>query len=123
LFFVKSFIWSGNTLIAQGTIVDYKTVQSGSSFSLCPVVRFKDNSGKEITFNSSVCEGKASLNSLLRYFSAKNGYKVTLRYNPKNPQDAKINSIINLYFPVFLFGLFTLVFLGYYYGKDRVKPK
>ena len=88
---------------ADGVVSDMVRSYSNRSYSYAPVVRFVARDGKKIEFKSSVSSNPPSYRI---------GQKVTVFYDPENPQTAKINSFMSLWaLPAVTGGVGTLFLL------------
>lgn len=95
------------SIVANGEIVDIVTKTSRDSDgnatrSRYPVIRFQDETGKVVEFESST-----SSSGGIRI-----GESVEVRYRPGNPKKAKSNSFGDIYGLSIVFGILGLVFSG-----------
>lgn len=99
-----------------GTVIGIQTSHTSKNYYYYPVVKFDTPDGKPVTFTSNV-----SNNIIIGYNT---GEKVAVRYNKKNPNQAIINSINQLLYPLFisLFGL-AIFLSGLKELLKKVKPK
>ena len=108
---VGGIVWGVNTKRfvdgasrASGTVIELQRRQSSSddSPSYYPVVRFTDAGGKDVTFTSSTGSNPPS---------KREGDKVDVLYDPRNPEKAELNSFFALWFgPLMVAGLFGTLF-------------
>ena len=92
-----------------GTISKINSENDFGSFSFNPVVNFIDQNGKEWTYTST-------LNAARKEYHP--GDKVTLVYNPQNPEQAMIVTFWELYLWTFICGTiawFSLVSAAIFY--------
>lgn len=88
---------------ASGTVIELERRQSGDDGpTYYPVIRFIDADGREVTFTSSTGSNPPS---------KREGDKVDVLYDPKNPNEAELNSFFALWFgPLMVGGLFGTIF-------------
>lgn len=88
---------------ASGTVIELERRQSGDDGpTYYPVVRFTDAAGKDVTFTSSTGSNPPS---------KREGDKVDVLYDPKNPTEAELDSFFSLWFgPLMVGGLFGTIF-------------
>ncbi|WP_421780334.1 DUF3592 domain-containing protein [Kiloniella litopenaei] len=98
---------------AQGTVINLIQSRSTSSSSTSnsyvyrPEVSFKTLTGDEIIFQSSTGSNPPAY---------KKGESVSILYEPENPQDAKINDTLSLWFSPVILGLVGLIFSAFGIG-------
>lgn len=112
-------------VITQGKIIDVVVKVDSDSHgnttrSRYPVIRFRDNSGNTIEFQSSV-----STNAGIMF-----GQNVTVRYLTENPAKAKLaNSVMDIWGVSIVLACFGLVFSGVGMGclwlgiRDKIKER
>lgn len=98
------------SIATTGTVVENRYERgssSNSSGSYYGYIKFKSVDGNDVTFRSSVGTNPPSFDV---------GEEVKLNYDPKDPQNAKINTFFQLWFLALLLGgmgsVFTLIPLG-----------
>ena len=110
-YYEQATVFIQRTVITTGTIVSYEIDRAVSDEDLStpvknyyPVISFETVKGKKITFKSKSTYNPAQY---------KVGDQLSVRYNPKNPQEAEVFSVYALWIRfavVFIFGLiFTLI--------------
>lgn len=109
LCFLSFFLFSRDRMIfadfisTEGRLIEYKNKRLNKNTVYCPVVKFTTNQGKEVVFESNVCEGGP--------LYAEEDQVMRIIYNPNNPQDAHLNSFLKLYVKSIIPLFFGLVFL------------
>lgn len=107
---VGGIVWGVNTKKfvdgaerASGTVIELERRQSGDDGpSYYPVVRFTDAAGNDVTFTSSTGSNPPS---------KREGDKVDVLYDPRNPREAELDSFFSLWFgPLMVGGLFGTIF-------------
>lgn len=108
---VGGIVWGVNTkkfvdgaVKTSGTVVEVQRRQSSSDDgpTYYPVVRFADAEGRDVTFTSSTGSNPPS---------HREGDRVEVLYDPRDPNDAEINSFFSLWFgPLMIGGLFGTIF-------------
>ena len=109
-FFINTKFFSSKSYRAAGTVVELKEVQrsststsKSSSISFYPVVRYETEGGKHVSFTSSSGSYPSPY---------KRGDRVTVLYDPKNPQKARIMSFRSMWLaPVLCFGIGGIMLL------------
>ncbi|WP_085901275.1 DUF3592 domain-containing protein [Kiloniella majae] len=114
-----------NAHSAQGTVIDLIQSRSSSSSSTSnsyvyrPEVIFQTATGEEVTFQSSTGSNPPAYNR---------GEKVSVLYNPENPQDAKIDGTLSLWLGPLILGVIGFIFSAfgiglsvYFYKKEKLK--
>lgn len=116
-FIVPSFIWALVLLVfrlrsktAIGTVIgqDANPGIDGGNDMYAPIVEFQLPDGRKITFTEKVHSSAGLLDILYRALSKfvlkRDHDKVSVLYDPNDPQKARVNSFGTLYFiPAFLF--------------------
>ena len=110
-FFIDAKFFSSKAYKATGTVVELKKVRrlstssSGSTSHVTtyyPVVRYQTKNGKNVTFTSSSGSYPSPY---------KRGDRVTLLYDPENPQKARIESFSSMWLaPILGFGIGGILF-------------
>ncbi|PIX18670.1 MAG: DUF3592 domain-containing protein [Deltaproteobacteria bacterium CG_4_8_14_3_um_filter_51_11] len=102
-------------LVAEGSVVELERRESVYH----PVVSFRANDGKTVTFSSSIGS---------RPPSYRKGEKVRVLYDSLNPEDATIAGVFSLWFPVMILGgigaVFFLIggsFIGFSLRRKRIE--
>ena len=88
------------TVATEGTVVQHRILPGTDDYGThdyIPVVEFRTNEGQSITFE----DGSVAISV---------GEKVQVRYNPSNPSDARIYSIINFWVGPSTFAVGSAVF-------------
>lgn len=106
-----SFIHTQNFVKAaastEGVVLELKPVESSSTnsggYTYAPVVKFKTPDGKNIHFKSSTSSNPPE-------FSV--GQTVPVLYNRSNPQEAQVDSFVQLWLLPTVFGGFGIIFMG-----------
>lgn len=98
---VRSFV--ADAARAQGTVVELAASHSSGSTTWRPVVRFFSADGREVHFTSSRSSNPPGY---------KRGEKVEVLYAIADPNDAKINSILDLWLGPLILGGVGAGFLG-----------
>ncbi len=80
-----------HSVTAQGVVVGFASQSSsrGPGQTHCPIIRFQTHQGETITARGSLCSSPPSY---------KKAEKVTVRYDPKDPQNISIDSFFELWF-------------------------
>jgi len=100
--FLLAFRWRSKTAI--GTVIGQDAVSGidGGDDLYAPIVEFQLPDGKKITFTEKVYSSQGIPDYLFQIFSKlvfkRDPEKVTVLYDPNNPQKARVNSFGNLYF-------------------------
>lgn len=91
---------------SEGVVLELKTVESSlrksRGFTYAPVVKFKTPDGKDIQFQSSTSSNPPE-------FSV--GQTVPVLYNRSNPQEAQVDSFVQLWLLPTVFGGFGIIFM------------
>jgi hypothetical protein len=89
----------------EGVVFELKPVQSRKNrgFTYAPVVKFQTPDGKNIQFQSSTSSNPPG-------FSV--GQTVPVLYNRSNPQEAQVDSFVQLWLLPTVFGGFGIIFMG-----------
>ena len=88
-----------NAVRVKGTVIE---LSSNGPMYLAPVVKFKTNEGREITFRSEL-----DLNKSLNPYSV--GQEVNVIYHKDNPTKAKIDAFWEANFGQIFLGIFGLI--------------
>jgi len=118
LYFAKqSFLKRAETV--QGKVVELVSKRSDNSIMYTPVISFITREGSEIEFASSVSSNPPSYSV---------GETVEIMYDPKEPNEADINSFSSLWLGVLVLGILGTVFflIGFaiiLYGLKKQKKK
>ena len=107
--FTISFIIS--SAVTEGRIVgENRKAEMEGGFSYAPIVRFVTKDGRSITSSSNIYGSRHRI-----------GESVTVRYDPADPENAKIDSFSQLwgwsYIPLILGGMF--IFFPRRFNRDR----
>ena len=91
--------------MAQGVVVALREERDGmdSQSFRYPRVRFRTDSGRDITFESGMGRGGAGW---------KTGEAVSVRYQRDQPEVAELDSFASLWGPTLLFTLLAVVFMA-----------
>jgi hypothetical protein len=103
-FFASSTLsFKANSSSAEGVVIDLtRKYSSDGGATYAPVVAFKDTSGTEITFTTGMASNPPAYTK---------GEKVSVMYNPGDPQDARIDTFFQLWFPALILSVMGLIFL------------
>lgn len=89
---------------ARGTVIENRYSRSSSSNSsgtYYPLIKFKMEAGREVTFQGDVGSSPPSFSE---------GEEMDVYYNPANPEEAKVNTFFQLWFAAVLLGVMGSVF-------------
>lgn len=102
LFFnTKHFINNAN--LVQGVVIENIRSSSDDSYTYRPMIEFTTQDGRRIKFVSKLGSGSPSYSV---------GQHVDVLYVPSAPENAKINSFMNLYFVTLILGVMSGVILA-----------
>ena len=109
--------WLEEVITAQGVVIRHSTYPSDGTTMYRPVIRFTDQNGHEVTFQSNASSSSPHYQT---------GDPVTVLYAADSPQQARINSFFSLWGMVLIVGGIGLVFTvlsggfwGYYLRRTR----
>lgn len=103
----RNFVRGAERSDGQVVDVEYSRRPGDSTGMYNPVFQFMTKDGRTIRSSSNLRSSSSSYHK---------GDKVTILYDPKNPEDAAIQSFMELYFDFMVLGLIGIVFTGFGIG-------
>lgn len=104
--FYDTVCFMGRSRIAMATVIDFQVNKEGNYF---PIFQFKDESGSTVT-TKSPSGGKPPPYDI--------GDRISILYDPLNPTNVKVNSIIYTWLPplfsIFMGALVVVLAIGFW---------
>ena len=103
---INTLIFLHGSAAAMGLVIDVESKFMGEDNAILPIVTFVTEDGRPVQFTSNVGEG------FIGGWAFRIGESVTVRYDPDNPTDARIDSFTQVwgsfYIPLLIGSAFIL---------------